>query len=483
MKRDGKNLYIDGEWRVGGNTRAFDIVNPANETTIGELSLSDHSDLNDAVSAAQKGFLEWRDVSPQERGRVLKNIAASLTDRKRELATVMTQEQGKPLAEAIGEMDRTIETFEWCGEEATRTYGRVYPQRATGMRQVTIKQPIGPVAAFSPWNFPAVLSARKIAPALAAGCSIVIKPAEETPGVCIGMFEALEEAGVPPGVANLVFGEPEKVSKHLLSASEIKKVSLTGSTAVGRDLMRLSADGLMNATMELGGHAPVLVFNDTDAEKAAEMTAIFKYRNAGQVCLAPSRVYVHKDVMDKFVRRYVEISRDFLVGDGLDPASQMGPLANERRMAATLRLVEDAKDNGGKIVCGGDRVGNTGYFVAPTVVVDVAANADVMMTEPFGPILAISEFTDFDQAISLANASPFGLAAYAFTESVATATAFADRIDAGWIGINNFSPFLADVAGGGMKKSGIGYEGGTEGMDAYFHTKFVSQTSLAPIVT
>lgn len=480
MTKKAGNLYIDGAWRQGGLSRAHDIVNPADASKTGELSLANGADLDDALAAAEKGFQAWRAVSPQERGEVMKKIAAGIADRKEDLARVMSEEQGKPLGEAMGEMDRTIETFAWCGEEATRTYGRVYPQRVPGMRQLTIKQPIGPVAGFAPWNFPAVLSARKIAPALAAGCSIIMKPAEETPGVCIGMFEVMDAVGLPAGAANLVFGEPADVSRHLLGSDVIKKVSLTGSTAVGKELVRLSADGLINATMELGGHAAVVVFKDTDPEKAAEMTAGFKYRNAGQVCLAPSRIYVHQDVMDRFVARYVEVSKSLQVGNGMDPSSQMGPLANERRQAAVLRMADDAKAKGAEIACGGERVGDKGFFVAPTVVLNAPSDAEVMTTEPFGPIIGITPFSDFDAVMEIANSSPYGLAGYAFTESVATATAFADQIEAGWIGINNFSPFLADASGGGFKQSGIGYEGGIEGMDAYTHTKFVSQTSFNP---
>lgn len=474
-------LYIDGEWREGRGAESFDIINPATEERLATFPLASEDDLDDAVDSAAKAFGAWRDRSPWERGEILKNAARLVAGRKDTMARLMTLEQGKPLAEAAGEIDRVIETFAWCGEEATRTYGRVYPPRAPGMRQLTIKQPVGPVAAFSPWNFPAVLSARKIAPALAAGCTIVIKPAEETPGVCVAMFEVLAEAGVPPGVANLVFGVPEQVSAHLLSRPEIRKVSLTGSTTVGRKLSQLAAEGLMNTTMELGGHAPVVVFDDTDVDKAAQMTAGFKYRNAGQVCLAPSRIYVHEKVMGRFLDRYVEVSRALQVGDGMDLGSQMGPLANRRRMDAVLDLIEDAKGQGGNIMCGGARLGDKGFFVEPTVVTDVSAEARLLTLEPFGPISPVVPFSSFEEAMALANGSPYGLAAYAFTESAAVATAFADRIEAGWIGINGFSPFLADASGGGVKQSGVGYEGGIEGMDAYLVTKFVSQSSLAPV--
>lgn len=480
MSRDGKHLFINGQWRRGGSSAGAEVVNPADGTTLLQLGLSDKDDIDDAIAAAAQAFKTWRSEPPARRGALLKKAAAGLAARKEALARSLSLEQGKPLAESMGELDRTIETFEWCGEEATRSYGRVYPQSGPGLRQLTIKQPLGPVAAFAPWNFPAVLSARKIAPALAAGCSIVMKPAEETPGVCLGMFEVLEEAGFPAGVANLVFGDPAEVSTRLLGSPQIKKVSLTGSTAVGKELVRLSAEGMINATMELGGHAPVIVFDDTDAAKAAEMTAAFKYRNAGQVCLAPSRVYVHEAVLNTFVDRFIEVSESLVVGDGLDPTTQMGPLANTRRLQAVLGLIEDARRKGARIASGGGRIGSRGNFLAPTVIVDAPEAAAVLQSEPFGPLLPILPFSNFDEVMERANNSPFGLAAYAFTESLATATAFADEIEAGWVGVNNFSPFLANVAGGGVKQSGIGYEGGIEGMDAYMHTKFVSQTSLAP---
>lgn len=478
MNKTTARLYIDGEWSEGTSERASAVVNPATEETIGEVAFASRADLDRALAAAAHAFVEWREWSPWERGETLKKAAALIRERTEPLAESMTREQGKPVAEAKGEMERTIETFQWCGEEATRTHGRLWPARAPGTRQMIVKQPIGPVAAFSPWNFPAVLSARKIAPALAAGCSVVIKPAEETPGVCAGIVQALADAGVPPGVVNLVHGEPAEVSEHLVRSPVIRKVSLTGSVTAGRAVSHLAAEGLKNATMELGGHAPVIVFDDVDAAKVAKMTAGFKFRNAGQVCLAPSRIYVQQDAYRSFVDRFVEVAKALEVGDGMAPTTQMGPLANRRRLEAMERMVADAESRGGVIATGGRRIGNKGFFFEPTVVLDVPDDAEVMTVEPFGPIVPIVPFLDFEEVMARANVSELGLAGYAFTASLERGTAAADAIEAGWIGINNFSPFLADAPGGGMKESGYGYEGGPEGLDAYMHSKFVSQATL-----
>jgi len=471
-------LYVNGSWLDSSGRVTHDVVNPANEEVIGELPLGTPADLGDALTSAQRAFATWRITSPWERGGILKRTARIIRERSSELAHVLTLEQGKPLAESRGEIDRTAETFEWCGEEATRTSGRLLPQRQPGMRQAVIKGPIGVVAAFSPWNFPAVLSARKIAAALAAGCSIIIKPAEETPGVCIGIMRALIDAGLPEGVCNMVFGTPAEVSEHLIRSPIVAKVSLTGSIAVGKTLSRLAADGLKATTMELGGHAPVVVFDDVDVEKAAAMTAAFKYRNAGQVCLAPSRLFIQKGVYDSFLNAYVGISRQIVVGDGMDPRTQMGPMANERRLQAMDELVADATALGATVHCGGQRIGNRGFFYPPTVLSNVPDNSKIMTTEPFGPISPVVAFNDLPEVLERANALPYGLAAYAFTNSIERGTAMADGLEAGWIGINNFSPFLADAPGGGVKESGVGYEGGPEGLDAYLQMRFVSQSIL-----
>jgi succinate-semialdehyde dehydrogenase/glutarate-semialdehyde dehydrogenase len=475
---DDRMLFIDGQWCAGSEGKGEEVVNPANEEVVGLLPHASAADLDRALVAAQQAFELWRRRSPAERGAVLREAARVIASRKSDLAEILTLEQGKPLAEAKGEIDRVVETFQWCGEEATRTYGRVWPQRAPDMRQMTVKEPVGPVVGLAPWNFPAVLTARKIAPALAAGCSIIVKPAEETPGVCVRMVRALHDAGVPDGVVNLVFGVPHEVSEHLVSSPIVHKVSLTGSTAAGRAVSHLAAERLTPATMELGGHAPVIVFDDVDAGKVAATVAAFKFRNAGQVCLAPSRIYVQDAVYAEFLETFVSAAKALRVGDGFDPDTQMGPLANRRRIEAMQELVADAAAKGGSIATGGNRIGNRGYFFEPTVITDVPDHAAVMATEPFGPVAPIVRFGDFDEVIARANASRYGLAAYAFTRSVERATRVSDELEAGWIGVNNFTPFLADAPGGGYKESGFGLEGGSEGLDAYMHTKFVSQVAI-----
>jgi succinate-semialdehyde dehydrogenase/glutarate-semialdehyde dehydrogenase len=471
-------LYIDGSWCQSGRRETGKVINPATQELIGRLPYAEVSDLDRALSAAERGFTQWRTVSPWERGKILKRAAALVGERLDNLARTLTQEQGKPLAESRGELQRVVETFEWCGEECTRTYGRLLPQRAPGFRQMVIKQPVGPVAAFVPWNFPAILSVRKIAAALAAGCSIIVKPAEETPGVCIGIARACADAGVPAGVLNVVFGVPSEISEHLIKSSIIRKISLTGSIPVGRQLSKLAGEHLKKTTMELGGHAPVIVFDDVDPEKVATMTAAFKFRNAGQVCLAPSRIYVHEAIYDPFLAKFVEFAKHLRVGNGLDAGVEMGPLANARRLSAVEELVADAQTRGARIAAGGKRLGGQGFFWEPTVLTDVPEDSLVMTKEPFGPVAPILPFASFEEVMDRANRLPYGLAAYAFTGSIEKATATADALEAGWIGINNFTPFLAEAPGGGVKESGIGYEGGPEGLDGYMQIKFVSQATL-----
>jgi succinate-semialdehyde dehydrogenase/glutarate-semialdehyde dehydrogenase len=471
-------LYIDGSWCQSGRAETGKVINPATEELIGRLPYAEVSDLDRALSAAERGFIQWRAVSPWERGKVLKRAAALVGERLESLAQTLTLEQGKPLAESRGELQRVVETFEWCGEECTRTYGRLLPQRAPGFRQMVVKQPVGPVAAFVPWNFPAILSVRKIAAALAAGCSIIVKPAEETPGVCIGIARACADAGVPAGVLNVVFGVPSEISEHLIKSSIIRKISLTGSIPVGKQLSKLAGEHLKKTTMELGGHAPVIVFDDVDPEKVATMTAAFKFRNAGQVCLAPSRIYVHETIYQPFLAKFVEFATHLRVGNGLDAGVEMGPLANARRLSAVEELVADAQTRGARIAAGGKHLGDKGFFWAPTVLTEVPEDSLVMTKEPFGPVAPILPFASFEEVMDRANRLPYGLAAYAFTHSIEKATATADALEAGWIGINNFTPFLAEAPGGGVKESGIGYEGGPEGLDGYMQIKFVSQATL-----
>lgn len=471
-------LYIHGEWRTASDGSEKPVINPATEEVIGSVAQATDSDIQLAINSSHEGFQYWRRVSPLERKNVLNKVASLIQERRESLATSVTLEQGKTFAEACLEIDRTVDTFEWCAEEATRMYGRVLPQRRPGSREIIIHEPIGPVAGFSPWNFPAAMTARKIAAALGAGCSIVVKPSEEAPSICVGLVQACHDAGVPPGAINLLFGPSEKISTQLIQSPIIKKVSLTGSVSVGRKLSSLAGEYLKPVTMELGGHSPVIVFDDADIEKAAEMTAEFKFRNAGQVCLGVSRVFVQESVYDKFLKSFLEHVDRIRIGDGMEPNVTMGPLANNRGLNAMAAIVDDAKERGATIQCGGQRWGEQGFFWEPTVITDIPDDALLMTDEPFGPVVPILTFDTFDEVVKRANQLPLGLAGYAFTNSLERATAIVDALEAGWLGVNNFSPALPEAPFGGMKDSGIGYEGGPEGFAAYTQIKFVSQDSF-----
>ncbi len=468
-------MLIDGEWQGGAGRETRPVINPATEETLAELPLASVQDLDRALQAAERGFATWSTVSAWERGGIMKRAAAIIDTRKREIARILTLENGKPLADSVGEMDRVIETICWCAEEGTRTYGRTMVPRSAGVSEMTFKRPVGPVAAFAPWNFPAVLVARKLGAALAAGCSIVIKPAEETPGACIEIARAFQEAGVPAGVINLVFGIPAQVSEHLIRSPIIRKVTFTGSVPVGRLLSRLAGEHLKPVTMELGGHSPVLVFDDVDVAKVARASVRFKFRNAGQVCLSPNRFYVHERVYDSFVAAFADAAKNIVVGNGLAETSEMGPLNNARRLSAAQQFVEEARERGAKVAAGGGRIGTRGYFFEPTVLTDLDERSAILHEEPFCPVVPVMPFANIDDAIAKANSVDFGLAAYAFTGSLKNAAQVTERFDAGWIGINSFTPSLADAPIGGFKQSGIGYEGGPEGLDAYLHIKFASQ--------
>jgi succinate-semialdehyde dehydrogenase/glutarate-semialdehyde dehydrogenase len=406
------------------------------------------------------------------------SAAQLLSERKADIARTLTLENGKPLVDSLGEIERAIETIEWTAEEGKRTYGRVLPPRSGGVSEATIKRPVGPVAAFAPWNFPVVLVARKLAAALAAGCSIVIKPAEETPASCIALARAFEDAGVPPGVINMVFGVPAHVSSRLIASPVIRKISFTGSVPVGRLLCKLAGEALKPVTMELGGHSPVVVLDDINVERVAALCAAFKFRNAGQVCLSPNRFYVHERVYDAFVDHFAAAARRIEVGDGLCKGTSMGPLNNARRLHAAQRFVDDARARHARVVTGGNRIGERGYFFEPTVLTELDDGAAILREEPFCPIAPIMPFGSIDEAIERANGVDFGLAAYAFTNSLKHAAHLSEAFEAGWLGINSFTPSLADAPIGGLKTSGIGYEGGPEGLDAYLHTKFISQAIM-----
>lgn len=469
------SLYIDGQWRAGSGEGYFSVLDPASGEAVGRLPLASTADLDDALAAAQRGFEQWSQTSAYERSRILRQAAAISRERVARMAACMTRDQGKPLAEATAEATAAADHIEWYAEEGRRAYGRVIPARDVAVRQLVVREPVGPVAAFTPWNFPINQAVRKIAGALAAGCSIILKGPEEAPGSVIELVRCFHDAGVPAGVLNLVFGEPAQVSDYLIKSPVIRKISFTGSTAVGRQLGALAASHLKLTTMELGGHAPFIVCADADVPAAAQLAVQLKYRNAGQVCAAPSRFFVHTTVYDAFAEAFAEKSRALKVGAGTEQGVQMGPLANARRLQAMQALVADAKAKGARVLAGGERLGTVGNFYAPTVLADVPADARLLSEEPFGPVAPLLRFTELDDAIARANALDYGLAAFAFTASVKTATLLGNRLRAGMVSINHFGLALPETPFGGVGASGHGSEGGSEGLEAYLTTKFISQ--------
>ncbi|HNW17974.1 MAG TPA: NAD-dependent succinate-semialdehyde dehydrogenase [Sphingorhabdus lacus] len=466
-------IYINGSWRRGEGRDIHNVVNPATGAVIAELPLATAADLDEALDATAKGFAHWRAVDVNERAAILHKVAGLIRERAEDIAVLLTTEQGKPLAEARTEVLSCASQFDYFAEEAKRSYGRVLV-RPTGQRSLVLKQPVGPVAAFSPWNFPVNLMCKKMAAALAAGCSIIAKPPEETPHCTSAIMQCVIDGGVPGHVAQLVYGVPDMVSRHLIASPVIRKVSFTGSVPVGKHLLKLAADGVKRTTMELGGHAPVLVFDDCDLEKAIKLSSTQKFRNAGQVCISPTRFYVQEGIYDRFIAGFAEATKKVQMGNGLDASTIMGPLANDRRPPAIEKLVRDATDKGAKLLAGGER-GEGGYFYQPTVLADVPMTADIMTDEPFGPVALIRPFKDFDEAIAQANRLPFGLAAYAFTENARQANLVADALDTGMVGLNSFVISMPDAPFGGVKESGFGSEGGPEGLDSYYVTKAVHQ--------
>ncbi len=470
-------LHIGGKWRVSSSGRTIDIVNPATEEVIGKLAHAFTGDLDEALEHAAKGFAVWRKMSAYERSKLLRKTADILRERSESIARILTTEQGKPLAEARAEMAGAADVIEWYAEEGRRAYGRVIPARTPGVYQLSLREPVGVVAGFTPWNFPVSQAVRKISAALAAGCAFILKGPEETPASCAELVRAYIDAGVPTGVVQLVFGVPSEISEYLIPHPVVRKISFTGSTVVGKHLAALAGAHMKRATMELGGHAPALVFNDADLDAAVAVLAGGKYRNAGQVCIAPTRFLVQEDVYEPFLEKFTARAQALKLGDGLAEGTTMGPLANSRRVAAMEGFVADAVGKGATLHTGGSRAGNKGYFFQPTILTNVPADARVLHEEPFGPLALFSPFKTFDDAITEANRLDYGLAAYAFTRSNSTATALGASIESGMITINHHGLALTETPFGGVKDSGYGSEGGAEGLEPYLVTKFVSQAS------
>jgi succinate-semialdehyde dehydrogenase/glutarate-semialdehyde dehydrogenase len=467
-------LHVGGQWLTQASGGERPVINPADESVLGMLPLAGVAELQAAAESAQRGFASWRKRSALERFTVIRRATDLMRGRANEIARTLTLEQGKPLAEAQREVLLSADIIDFQAEEAKRLYGRTVPPRVAGILSQTItRQPVGPVAAFTAWNFPVNLPARKIGSALAAGCSVVVKPAEETPGSCVALVKCFLDAGVPPDALNLVCGDPAQVSSLLIAHPAIAKVSFTGSVAVGKLLGEMCARGVKRYTPELGGYAPVIVYEDADFQFSLKSAIAAKFRNAGQVCASPIRFYVHRKHADAWSAAFANAASALRLGPGLDPQTQMGPLAHARRIDDMQALVADALDHGARLLTGGKRVDRTGYFFEPTVFTDVPATCRLAHTEPFGPIATIEPFDSLDEAIGKANDSRYGLGAYAFTRDLAVAHRLAEEIEAGMVGINHFGVSQPEMPFGGWKESGHGHEMGAEGLLAYTELKTV----------
>ena len=474
MAYPNTQLFIDGQWRAAVSGKTLAVLNPATGQEIGRVAHAGIADLDLALAAAQRGFETWRDTPAIERSAIMRRAAALMRERAGSIATLMTLEQGKPLAEAKGEALMSAEIIEWFAEEGRRVYGRVVPARSIGVSQNVLKSPVGPVAAFTPWNFPINQVVRKLSAALATGCSMIVKAPEETPASPAALIQAFVDAGVPAGVLGLVYGNPAEISSYLIAHPVIRKITFTGSTPVGKQLAALAGTHMKRATMELGGHAPVIVADDANLDLAIKCAAAAKFRNAGQVCISPTRFLVHNSVRAEFAQKLAQHAKSLKVGDGLGDGIAMGPLANARRLTAMAQIIEDAQAQGATVLAGGERIGSVGNFYAPTVLNDVPLHAHIFNHEPFGPVAAIRGFDNLDDAIAEANRLPFGLAGYAFTRSLKNAHLLAQRLELGMLWINQPALPWAEMPFGGVKDSGYGSEGGPEALEAYLNTKAVS---------
>lgn len=468
-------FYIDGVFHAASHRRTRPVFDPGTEQVIGELPLADTDDVACAVDAAHRAFERWKRESPLARSDILRRAAALIRERAVEIGRHITMDQGKPLQEAIAEVASSAEHLEWHAEEGRRIYGRVVPARSPDVQQTVLREPVGVCAAFSPWNFPFNQALRKIAAALASGCTLVLKGPEEAPSAIVALARVFHDAGLPPGCLNVLWGVPSEVSAQLIESPKVRKISFTGSVPVGKQLAALAGAHMKRMTMELGGHAPVIVCDDADVARAAAMLAAYKFRNAGQVCVSPTRFFVQRRVYERFVSAWLDAMATIRVGHGLEPGVTMGPLAHARRLAEIEAFVSDAKAKGAEIAAGGTRLFSRGHYFAPTVVLAPRSDTRLMCEEPFGPIAALVPFDELDAAIDEANRLPFGLASYAFTTSSRNAHRISRNLEAGMVNINHFGMGPAEIPFGGVKESGFGSEGGTETFDGYLVTKFVTQ--------
>lgn len=474
MTYQNTQLLINGQWQDAADGKSIPVLNPATGQSIGHVAHAGKKDMDLALSAAQAGFEIWRNTPAYERNKIMRKAAALMRERAADIALLMTQEQGKPLMEAKGETMMSADIIEWFADEGMRVYGRIVQPRNLDVRQMVTKDPVGVVAAFTPWNFPINQVVRKMSAALATGCSIIVKAAEETPASPAALIKAFVDAGVPAGVVGLLYGNPAEISEYLIAHPIVKKITFTGSTPVGKLLASLAGKHMKRATMELGGHAPVIVCEDADIALAVKSAGGAKFRNAGQVCIAPTRFLVHEKVVGDFTAAMVEFVKKINVAEGLSEKSTMGPLANDRRLTAMQEFTSDAVASGAKVAFGGERIGNAGNFFTPTVLTDVPLNAKLFNDEPFGPMLGIRSFTDLDEAIKESNRLPYGLASYAFTKSLVNAHKLTRNLEVGMLWVNQPAMAWPEMPFGGVKDSGYGSEGGPEALEAYLNTKSVS---------
>lgn len=467
-------LFIDGTWRTGEGRSTEPVLNPSTGAVLGELPHASEADLDELLASSARGFEQWRKMSAVDRGRVLQRAAVLIQERSEQIANLITLELGKPIAESRVEVETAASMFVWNAEEGRRAYGRVIPSRSRAIQQIAVREPLGPIAAFAPWNAPAITPARKISSALASGCSVIIKPAEETPATALAVASALQDAGLPAGVLNVVFGNPALISRKLLGSPITRGLTFTGSTEVGKQLGALAVQTMKKMTLELGGHAPVLIFGDVDPEAAAISAVGAKFRNSGQVCTSPTRFFVHELIHDRFAARLAELANEITVGDGFAASTKMGPLAHERRVEAIERFVEDARSRKIAVSAGGERCGNQGFFYRPTVLSHVDDDCMASNVEPFGPLAATAPFRTMDDAIRLANRLPFGLASYVLTHDMRNASAITEAIQSGNVVVNHWQASLPETPFGGYKDSGIGSEGGIEGLQEFQTIKYVS---------
>lgn len=470
-------MYIDGRFIGAGERDGEPIYNPANGQVIGQLPHAELGDLDEAIAAANRAFQTWQWTSPSERSGILRRVASLIRDRVDDIAHSLTMDQGKPLNEARREVMGAADHADWHAEECRRIYGRVIPARDPSVRQTVIRQPVGVCAAFSPWNYPLNQALRKACAALGSGCTIILKASEDAPSAVVALAQVFHDAGLPPGCLNVVWGVPAQISDYLIKSPIVRKISFTGSIPVGKHLATLAGAHMKRTTMELGGHSPVLVFDDADVDKAANLLAAYKGLNAGQVCMSPSRFYIHNNVVDEFSEKFAKVYGACNIGNGLDRTTTMGPLAQNRRVSAMSGFVTDATAKGASTMIGGKAISGPGNFFPPTVLVNTPDNANIMSEEPFGPVVPITTFDDVDEVLSRANGLPFGLASYVFTKSLQMSHYVTSRLEAGMVNVNHFGLALPETPLGGVKDSGMGSEGGRETFDAYLNTKYISEAT------